>query len=84
MGGCRLGRGWGIPSHLVSFISSHLAGRACGVGCDVAWCGVAWRGVAWCGVQVWPAVVAAHLNAELPFMATEVILMQCVKVRDVM
>lgn len=31
------------------------------------------------GMQVWPAVVAAHLNAELPFMATEVILMQCVK-----
>jgi hypothetical protein len=29
--------------------------------------------------QVWPAVIRAHLNLELPFMATEVILMQCVK-----
>jgi adenylosuccinate lyase len=31
------------------------------------------------GMQVWPAVIAAHLRAELPFMTTEVILMQCVK-----
>jgi adenylosuccinate lyase len=30
-------------------------------------------------MQVWPAVIRAHLNLELPFMATEVILMQCVK-----
>ena len=30
-------------------------------------------------VQVWPAVIAAHIDAELPFMATEVILMQGVK-----
>jgi adenylosuccinate lyase len=29
--------------------------------------------------QVWPAVIRAHLELELPFMATEVILMQCVK-----
>lgn len=29
--------------------------------------------------QVWPNVVRAHVDAELPFMATEVILMQCVK-----
>jgi adenylosuccinate lyase len=29
--------------------------------------------------QVWPAVIAAHIDAELPFMATEVILMQGVK-----
>lgn len=31
------------------------------------------------GLHVWPAVVRSHLMAELPFMATEVILMQCVK-----
>mmetsp|Transcript_22865 Transcript_22865/g.23095 ORF Transcript_22865/g.23095 Transcript_22865/m.23095 type:complete len:479 (-) Transcript_22865:209-1645(-) len=31
------------------------------------------------GLHVWPAVVASHLSSELPFMATEVILMQCVK-----
>ena len=29
--------------------------------------------------QVWPNVIHAHVQAELPFMATEVILMQCVK-----
>lgn len=28
---------------------------------------------------MWPAVIASHINAELPFMATEVILMQGVK-----
>lgn len=28
---------------------------------------------------MWPAVVRSHINLELPFMATEVILMQCVK-----
>ena len=31
------------------------------------------------GLHVWPAVVRSNLMAELPFMATEVILMQCVK-----
>lgn len=30
-------------------------------------------------IQVWPNVIRAHVEAELPFMATEVILMQCVK-----
>jgi adenylosuccinate lyase len=29
--------------------------------------------------KVWPAVIAAHIDAELPFMATEVILMQGVR-----
>jgi adenylosuccinate lyase len=28
---------------------------------------------------VWPAVIASHIEAEIPFMATEIILMQCVK-----
>lgn len=28
---------------------------------------------------MWPAVIRAHVMAELPFMATENILMQCVK-----
>lgn len=28
---------------------------------------------------MWPAVIKAHIALELPFMATEVILMQCVK-----
>ena len=31
------------------------------------------------GLHVWPAVVRSNLMSELPFMATEVILMQCVK-----
>eukprot|EP01039_Chlorochromonas_danica_P005239 gene5239-5772_t len=31
------------------------------------------------GLLVWPAVIATHIKAELPFMATEVILMQGVK-----
>lgn len=31
------------------------------------------------GLHVWPAVINAHIALELPFMATEVILMQCVK-----
>lgn len=31
------------------------------------------------GLHVWPAVIRSHLALELPFMATEVILMQCVK-----
>ena len=31
------------------------------------------------GLHVWPAVIASHIDAELPFMATEVILMQGVK-----
>lgn len=31
------------------------------------------------GLHVWPAVIAAHVQAELPFMATEVILMHGVK-----
>jgi adenylosuccinate lyase len=31
------------------------------------------------GLHVWPAVIRSQLDLELPFMATEVILMQCVK-----
>jgi adenylosuccinate lyase len=31
------------------------------------------------GMVVWPAVIRQRLELELPFMATEVILMQCVK-----
>lgn len=31
------------------------------------------------GLHVWPAVIRSRLALELPFMATEVILMQCVK-----
>ena len=31
------------------------------------------------GLQVWPLVIRKHIDAELPFMATEVILMACVK-----
>lgn len=31
------------------------------------------------GLHVWPNVVKKHVMAELPFMATEVILMECVK-----
>ena len=31
------------------------------------------------GMRVYPAVIARHLNEELPFMATENILMYCVK-----
>jgi adenylosuccinate lyase len=31
------------------------------------------------GLHVWPQVVRAHVMAELPFMATENILMECVK-----
>lgn len=31
------------------------------------------------GLQVWPKVVAAHIAAELPFMATENIIMEAVK-----
>ena len=31
------------------------------------------------GLQVWPNVIRAHIRAELPFMATENILMACVK-----
>jgi len=31
------------------------------------------------GLHVWPNVVKAHVMAEIPFMATEVILMECVK-----
>jgi len=31
------------------------------------------------GLHVWPNVIRAHVMAELPFMATEVILMECVK-----
>jgi adenylosuccinate lyase len=31
------------------------------------------------GLHVWPAVIRARLDLELPFMATEVILMQCVQ-----
>ena len=30
------------------------------------------------GMHVWPNVVASHVRAELPFMATEPILMACV------
>jgi hypothetical protein len=29
------------------------------------------------GLHVWPNVIRAHIMAELPFMATEVILMEC-------
>eukprot|EP00003_Mantamonas_plastica_P024112 TRINITY_DN4454_c1_g1_i15.p1 TRINITY_DN4454_c1_g1~~TRINITY_DN4454_c1_g1_i15.p1 ORF type:complete len:541 (-),score=186.84 TRINITY_DN4454_c1_g1_i15:815-2335(-) len=31
------------------------------------------------GIHVWPQVVRKHVDAELPFMATEKILMECVK-----
>jgi len=31
------------------------------------------------GLHVWPNVIRAHVMAELPFMSTEVILMECVK-----
>ncbi|XXQ39574.1 Adenylosuccinate lyase [Plasmodiophora brassicae] len=31
------------------------------------------------GLQVWPLVIEKHVNAELPFMATENILMACVQ-----
>jgi adenylosuccinate lyase len=31
------------------------------------------------GIQVWPLVIRKHIDAELPFMATENILMACVK-----
>jgi adenylosuccinate lyase len=31
------------------------------------------------GLHVWPEVVKSHVMAELPFMSTEVILMECVK-----
>lgn len=31
------------------------------------------------GLHVWPAVIRSHIDKELPFMATEVIMMQCVK-----
>uniref|UniRef100_A0A7S2EK02 Adenylosuccinate lyase n=1 Tax=Trieres chinensis TaxID=1514140 RepID=A0A7S2EK02_TRICV len=31
------------------------------------------------GLHVWPNVIRSHVMAELPFMATEVILMECVK-----
>lgn len=31
------------------------------------------------GLQVWPEVIAANINAELPFMATENIIMACVR-----
>ena len=31
------------------------------------------------GIQVWPKVIRAHINAELPFMATENIIMEAVK-----
>lgn len=30
-------------------------------------------------LQVWPAIINNHIESELPFMASEVILMQCVK-----
>jgi len=29
------------------------------------------------GLHVWPNVVKAHVMAELPFMSTEVIIMEC-------
>lgn len=32
------------------------------------------------GLHVWPGVVQARVKSELPFMATENILMECVKV----
>ena len=31
------------------------------------------------GLHVWPMVVRSHVMAELPFMATEIIIMECVK-----
>lgn len=31
------------------------------------------------GIQVWPKVIASHIQDELPFMATENIIMACVK-----
>lgn len=31
------------------------------------------------GLQVWPNVIRTHIRAELPFMATENILMACVQ-----
>jgi len=31
------------------------------------------------GLHVWPAVIKSRIDLELPFMATEVILMQCTK-----
>lgn len=31
------------------------------------------------GLQIWPMVINKHINEELPFMATELILMKCVK-----
>merc|ERR1719283_660843 len=31
------------------------------------------------GIQVWPEVIRKHVMSELPFMATENILMECVK-----
>ena len=31
------------------------------------------------GLQVWPLVIHKHVMAELPFMATENILMACTK-----
>lgn len=31
------------------------------------------------GLHVWPNVIRARVNSELPFMSTEVILMECVK-----
>jgi adenylosuccinate lyase len=31
------------------------------------------------GLQIWPAVIAKHIQAELPFMATENLLMEAVK-----
>jgi adenylosuccinate lyase len=34
------------------------------------------------GIQIWPLVILKHVMAELPFMATENILMECVKVRN--
>ncbi|BFK08161.1 adenylosuccinate lyase [Faecalimonas umbilicata] len=34
------------------------------------------------GLKVYPAVIKKHLDAELPFMATENILMYCVKAKD--
>lgn len=34
------------------------------------------------GLKVYPAVIRKHLDAELPFMATENILMYCVKTKD--
>ena len=34
------------------------------------------------GLKVYPAVIKKHLDAEIPFMATENILMYCVKTKD--